>query len=375
MQVALIYGGRSVEHDWSIAIYNHFAEVLNNARDSDVSPAFVYYISRTGDLLRLALEGGRLPKHPEFTARAETHALASLAQFLRSDGVFVFSLLQGQDGEDGQIQALAQFYDIPGSFGDKIAAMLATDKYLQGVVANRLCPELTPIPTVHVVQRNLEPGFAEALRRLAGPCVLKPNTLGGSFLTEYTDELSADRLHSYSERVALHDPSFLVQERIVGTEYTCGVLIDRHEVMALPVARINNPSGFLGYDQKTKKGYSVDFLDVEDTVQTRLSSISKRIAREFRVHTFGRLDFIVDEQQRVHFLELNLIPGLTAEAIFPKMLTKAGFDLCHLIRMAAANEMGERRREEIRKIEASRIRVPWGRSTVVEAETACKQSS
>lgn len=353
MQLALIYGGRSVEHDWSIAMYDHFADVLSYV--PDISPAFIYYITRSGDLLRLALDGGRPPKHDEFAYRAEAHSLASLAHLLKSDGLFVFSLLQGQDGEDGQIQALAQFHDIPGSFGDKTAAILSADKYLQGVIANQLLPELTPIPTVHISQANLETGIATALHDLIGPCVLKPNTLGGSFLTECRDELSADGLRAYSERVAPYDSSFLVQQRIVGTEYTCGVLIDCHSITALPVARISSPSGFLGYDQKTRKGsYSVDF-DINEILQTRVASLSRQIAREFRLHTFARLDFIVDEQQRIHFFEVNVVPGLTAESIYPKMLAKAGFDLCHLIRLAVSNEIGQRHREEIRKIETSRV--------------------
>lgn len=365
MQLGLIYGGRSVEHDCSIAMYNNVADVLNNAPDADISPMSIYYISRYGDVLRLVLEGDTVPKHDEFAARAETHPLASLAHLLKSDGCFVFSLLQGQDGEDGQMQAFAQFHDIPGSFGDKTAAVLSADKYLQSVVANRLCPELTPIPMIHISHGNLEGGIAEALRHLAGPCVLKPNTLGGSFLTECTNELSEDALRSYSERIAPYDPSFLVQRRIVGTEYTCGVLIDRYEITALPVARIRTPSGFLGYDQKTQQGScSIEFHDVENTLQTRIASISTRIAREFNLHTFGRLDFIVDEQQRVHFFEVNVIPGLTPGSFFPKMLSQAGFDFCHIIRLAASNEMYQRRREEIRKVETSRIRYYEVSSTV-----------
>ncbi|ESX40400.1 D-alanine--D-alanine ligase [Mesorhizobium sp. C416B] len=354
MQLALLYGGRSVEHGGSIAMYNHLADVLNNASDANISPVSIYYISRSGDLLRLALDRDRLPRHEEFTTRAEKHPLTSLAHLLKSEGLFVFSLLQGQDGEDGQIQAVAQFHDIPGSFGDKTAAMLSADKYLQGVVANRLCPELTPIPTVHVSPGNLEVGITEALRHLAGPCVLKPNTLGESFLTECTDELSEHGLRSYSKRISPYDASFLVQQRIIGTEYTCGILIDHHEIMPLPIARINNPSGFLGYDQK-KQGVSVGFQNVEDMLRTRIASISTKIARDFRLHTFGRLDFIVDEQQRVHFFEVNVVPGLSASSMFIKMLAKAGFDLPHVIRLAASNEAYQRHREEIRKIETSRI--------------------
>ncbi|MBY5405769.1 D-alanine--D-alanine ligase [Rhizobium leguminosarum] len=360
MKISLIYGGRSVEHDWSIAIYNNFARVLNSGRDTDISPAFIYYVSRGGDLLRFALDGDRLPTHDEFADRAERYPLAFLAHLLKSDGTFVFSLLQGQDGEDGQIQAIAQFHDIPGSFGDKTAAMLTANKYLQCIVANYVCSELTPIPTVHICQNTLEAGIGEALRHLAGPCVLKPNSLGGSFLTECTNGLSEVSLRSYAERVALYDSSFLVQERIIGTEYTCGVLVDHEGVTALPVARINNPSGFLGYDRKTmKRGYSVDLRNLDDTLQSRIASISTHIAREFKIHSFGRLDFIVDQQRSIHFFELNLVPGLTDGAIFPKMLAEAGLDLCHLIRLAASNEIAHRQRDEIRKIETSRVRVPW----------------
>src|SRR5438874_12315132 len=100
MQLTLMYGGRSVEHDWSIAIYNHFIEVLNSTAGADVFPRSIYYVSRHGGLLRLELDGKPAPKHNEFEARAETHPLASLPGLLKRDGLFVFSLLQGQDGVD-----------------------------------------------------------------------------------------------------------------------------------------------------------------------------------------------------------------------------------------------------------------------------------
>ncbi|MER9146995.1 hypothetical protein NKH92_30615 [Mesorhizobium sp. M0871] len=189
-----------------------------------------------------------------------------------------------------------------------------------------------------------------------GPCVLKPNTLGGSFLTEWRDQLSMDGLRAYSERVALYDSSFLAQQRIVGKEYTCGVLIDGHSITALPVARIDNPSGFFGYHQKIQPGsYSVDF-DVNKDLKTHIVSISRQIAREIGFHTFARLDFIVDDQQRIYFFEVNLVPGLTTASIYPKMLEKAGFDLRHLIRLAVSNETCHRHREAMRKAETSRVR-------------------
>ncbi|SFL20340.1 hypothetical protein SAMN04488498_1565 [Mesorhizobium albiziae] len=69
----------------------------NNGSDSDFSLASICYISRSGDPIRLTVEGNRLPKHAEFANRAERHPLASLAYLPKREDLFVFSLLQGQE--------------------------------------------------------------------------------------------------------------------------------------------------------------------------------------------------------------------------------------------------------------------------------------
>lgn len=351
MQISLIYGGRSVEHAWSIEMYNHFVDVLNAQEAKGIDVVDIFYISQTSELRRLrAPRRPNLPDHSAFLAEANIYPLTHLPILLEATGHFVFSLLQGQDGEDGQIQAIAQFHSIAGSFGDKTAAVISADKRLQSILANHFCPDLTEIPTAYVHQDNRVADIAQALARMQGGCVLKPNTLGGSFLTLSVDNLSAERLADYADRIFAYDSAFLVQKRIVGVEHTCGVIVDGGTVHALPVARIENPSRFLGYEQKTRKGsYSVVFEDIPESLEQRLSAASVLLARQFGLHTLGRFDYTVDDQGRIYFFEVNIVPGLTAGSIYPKMLNRAGLTLGGLIAQAVRNDEHHRSRELRRK--------------------------
>ncbi|WP_375415425.1 D-alanine--D-alanine ligase [uncultured Bradyrhizobium sp.] len=351
MQFALIYGGRSVEHDWSVAMYAHFAARINETAKLRPLLTAVIYISPTGELLLMSVDKRGAPSHREVLETQARPMLDALPQIMKQLDVFLFSLLQGQDGEDGQIQSIAQFFDIPGSFGSKNAAMLATDKYIQTKIVEATCSDLSPIPTVWVDPYRVG-AFIPAISRAisSGPYVAKPNNLGGSFMTEPFDSLEEFDLHKYALALSDYDDRFVVQERIIGTEFTCGVLFENGKYRPLPVVQINAPSRFLGYKEKTSKGsYTVVFPEAGTALYDRICAASVSIADLFDVHTFCRIDYIVDSHERIYFFELNVTPGLTAGSIFPKMLAKAGLDVLDLIAMAATNESARRLRERNRK--------------------------
>jgi D-alanine-D-alanine ligase len=176
-------------------------------------------------------------------------------------------------------------------------------------------------------------------------------------MTEAVNSLDDFDLRTYAESIRNYDDRFLVQRRIVGTEHTCGVICQEGKYHALPVARIQNTSQFLGYKEKTSKGsYEVVFPDEKSVLCHRIQKISERIAKLFDVHTFCRLDFIVDDQERIFFFELNIVPGLTAGSIFPKMMARAGLDVMDLIPIAFENEDIRHKRELQRKRATSEIR-------------------
>jgi len=354
MKFALFYGGRSVEHDWSIAMYEHTAHHINMSGNSLEKLRAIIYLAANGEIFLYRTQGQIAPAHGDVLTRGDVIPIEDLPSVLKELGAFVFSLLQGQDGEDGQMQAIAQFFDVPGSFGSKSAAMLATDKYLQSRFVEAEFRDLSPIPTVCVDPYQLDESVPLLQSTIgAGPCVAKPNTLGGSFMTQAFRSLADFDIQAYAARLKHYDDRFLVQSRISGVEYTCGVISRDGAYDPLPVATIETPSHFFGYEQKVTPGlYNVSFCDQEAPVCGRIRQVSSRIAKLFDVHTFCRLDFIVDSNSNIHFFEMNIVPGLTAGSIFPKMLAKAGLHLLDLISFSFDNEQ-IRRRRELRKRKAT----------------------
>jgi D-alanine-D-alanine ligase len=110
-RIAIIYGGRSVEHGWSVGMYEHLRDVFDADLEAGVAVEAVVYLALDGTLyVARAAETG-LPSHREVLSTGRVEALFFLPMILKQLDVFVFSLLQGQDGEDGQIQAIAQFLE------------------------------------------------------------------------------------------------------------------------------------------------------------------------------------------------------------------------------------------------------------------------
>lgn len=341
INVVLLVGGRSTEHDASVHSYRNIFAALRGSQLVNVQATV--FVDRFGG--SIVLRG--LP-HPDYFSRQPSKPVkrSEVLEFLTQSDAHVFSLLHGTEGEDGAWQGVADVLDLPGNFGSVDIASLSMNKIAFAATAVSVVPGLTT-PITQVIQTQEPDGdIEEACRVLAGrPCVVKPNSLGASLLTNYLHRPEPAQVRSLVSRIAPYDRLALLQEYVSGQEITVGVVQDELGVRVLPIARARVKGPLLGHHEKHSRdgGVLVDWLDANSHIAQKLTEASLRLVRLLGFRLWARFDFIVrEEAAKIHVLEANLMPGLGPGSIFPVMLNRAGMNLEDLVVASARLESGRR---------------------------------
>lgn len=338
LPVILLVGGRSTEHDASLHGYDRLLADIQCVPDR-LALAGVVYVDRLG---RCRIHPW--PFLPVGEAALSTGPELSVHEgiaWLAAQDAFVFSLLHGNEGEDGAWQGVAEVTGLRGSFGAVLPSALGMDKRLQGIVAEALVPGLRTPRTWHLPS-DATPATRRSwtdrvARELDGrPAVVKPNRMGASLLTTRVAVPTGAALREAVERVLPYDGQVLVQEYLSGREFTCGVVRRHGRTTALPVVEARTADGFLGHREKHEGDFVDAVLHTSDTDLTlRVQAASTRLFDEMSAFGFARLDFLAVDD-RLYFLEINTLPGLMHGSAFPMMLGAAGLRLADLVEFSAA---------------------------------------
>lgn len=233
----------------------------------------------------------------------------------------VFPILHGVGGEDGSVQRLLDEVGVAYLGSDVAASELCFDKErLKGLLREN--DILTPRGEVVDAESFGRSELAKA------PFVLKPVADGSSMGMLIARELPYDAARA-QELLAKHD-EMLLEELIVGVEITVPVL----DVTALPVIEIVPPEGGeFDYENKyngaTREICPAEHVSTE--VQARAQRLAERIHALARARHLSRTDMIVADDGRVYVLEINTLPGMTAQSLFPQSAAVAGLPWVKLV--------------------------------------------
>jgi len=265
------------------------------------------------------------------TLRARGHQVETLdtavpnfvEQLMQLKPDCVFPALHGADGEDGKIQGLLSILHIPYVGSDVRASVITMDKYLTKLVAIQ-----NEIPTpsfIHIYDRNDIPDYVSVVNQLGSPFIVKPcdvgSTIGLSLVSSVSEyESSLEEAFRFSDRL-------LVEEFVDGFEITVGVFRLRDQFFVLPPIWVVKPDKVFDYDTKYKPGGAKHIYDlpISDYASEKLTFYSKRICKIVGVGGVARLDYIVKDETP-YLLEINSIPGMTAESLVPDEVRQAGQD-------------------------------------------------
>jgi D-alanine-D-alanine ligase len=310
LRVAVLAGGRSSEHEISLASARSVLESLDPAQYDVVTVA----IGRDG---RWELGSG------DGTVAETLPVPAANAPATLGSVDVVLPILHGPFGEDGTVQGLLELAGVAYVGAGVAASALCMDKDLFKKVLRD-----SGIPVARHVA--LRPG--EAVGNPFGyPCFVKPARLGSS--------VGISKVHDESElgpAVVLafrHDEKVLIEEFLDGIEVEVGVLGNFQPVASLPGQIV--PLGHEWYDYASKYDEGgMDLLVPPELPADVVEQVQRTAVEAFRVtecEGMARADCFVVDGNRVVVNELNTIPGFTATSVYAKLFEASGIPYQELL--------------------------------------------
>lgn len=252
----------------------------------------------------------------------------------------VFNALHGQFGEDGKVQRLMEIYGVPYTGAGVAASALGMNKILAREAFKKVGLKLAMAVEINAAEQGSESSALRVFKAMPPPWVVKPAAAGSSVGVRIVKTV-ADLSGAISE-ASEHGEKVLIEEFIPGKEATCGVLENfrGQNHYALPVVEIIPPSkfGFFNYDAK----YSGETKEIcpsgfELAVKRRIEELAKVAHSAIGCRHYSRSDFIVSKKG-IYILEINTLPGLTAESLLPKAMAAVGSShkelIGHLLKLA-----------------------------------------
>jgi D-alanine-D-alanine ligase len=324
LRVAVLAGGRSSEHEISLASARSVLESLDPARYEVVTVA----IGRDGRWELGSGDGSVAETLPVPAANAPA-TLGSVD--------VVLPILHGPFGEDGTVQGLLELAGLPYVGAGVAASALCMDKDLFKKVLRD-----SGIP----VARHLALRDGERLDNPFGfPCFVKPARLGSSVgITKAHDEAELDEAIALAFR---HDEKVLIEEFLDGIEVEIGVLGNRQPIASIPGQIV--PLGHEWYDYASKyEDGGMDLIIPPDLPDDVIEQVQRTAIESFRVtecEGMARVDCFVVDGNRVVVNELNTIPGFTSTSVYAKLFEASGVPYAELLQrlIALALERQERR--------------------------------
>jgi D-alanine-D-alanine ligase len=327
LRVAVLGGGRSSEHEVSLASAASVSEGLK----------------RAGHEVR-GIEIGR-----DGVWRENGEAI-SLTPGRGLDGAdVVFPVLHGPFGEDGTVQGLLECLDVPYVGAGVLASALCMDKILfKRLMAQDGIPQVDHA-AVRVEHYRANPAVELAqLSPLGLPVFVKPARLGSSVGIGRVATL--EELPGALEAAFEHDPLAIVEAAASGIEVECSVMGHDEPVASQPgeILLAAGESGWYDYEAKYTPGGMQLIVParISDSASERVRELARSVFAVVGCSGLARVDFFVDGEA-VLVNELNTIPGFTQTSVFAALFEASGMSytavLERLVELAIERHQAERR--------------------------------
>ena len=340
LRVAILFGGRSAEHEVSLQSARNIIEAIDRDKYELVligidksgtwhlceSTQFLLHaddprlieLSRTGDTVALAAGG-------------ESSQLVDLSSHRQIEPVdIVFPVLHGPFGEDGTVQGLLKLANVPFVGASVLGSAVAMDK---DVMKRLLRDAGIPVAGFLVFDRKSAAGagFEEVKKRLGLPMFVKPANLGSSVgVSKVKNE---PEFAAAMSNALEYDSKVIVEECIEGREIECALLGNADPVASVP-GEILPGTEFYSYEAKyiDEDGATLKIpADLPADVAERIQEMAVRTFKVLCCEGMARVDFFLRNDTEVIVNELNSIPGFTRISMYPRLWQASGMSYKELI--------------------------------------------
>lgn len=361
-KVAVIFGGRSGEHDISLRSAASIMEALE-VKGYEVMPVG---ITRDGTWIAggdpwQALQDKRRPHgcyqatinidplNPGFLLWAENGDGPNRFNFEAVD--VIFPVLHGPFGEDGTVQGVLEMAGLPYVGAGVLASTVGMDKVLMKEV---FAQNGLPVGNfLHFKSSNWAKAKESLMNQVAQkidfPCFVKPANLGSS--VGITKAYDRTQLNDGVEEALEYDEKVLVEANLSGKEIECSVLGDLEPKASVP-GEIVPSNDFYDYHAKYIDDRSELIIpaDLTDDQTERIKDLSVRAFQAIDCSGMARVDFFVDPySNEIYINEINTIPGFTSISMYPKLWEASGITFNDLVeQLLEIAQKRQQRRSELK---------------------------
>lgn len=338
IRVMVVFGGRSGEHEVSLASASAILETLSESKNYEVVPVGITREGRWlmgGDPMK-ELQSVGSSGNPEVPARSSEKLPEGLG---KAD--VVFPILHGPFGEDGKIQGMLEMAGIPYVGSGVLASAVAMDKVtMKKVFAYHGLPQVRWLGFTRVEWEAAPEKWTRAIEDFLGyPCFVKPSNLGSSVGIEKVGD--ADELRGAVETAAGLDRRVIVEAAVDAREVEVAVLGNESPEVSVPGEIVINTGGFYDYEAKYAEG-GMDLVapaQIPDTTAEEIRRVARAAYEAVDAAGMARIDFFVERgTDRLLLNEINTIPGFTPTSVYSRLWAASGVGyeelLGHLIRLA-----------------------------------------
>jgi D-alanine-D-alanine ligase len=341
INVAVIFGGNSSEHDVSlVSAYNVIKNIPKEKYDITCvgitkKGTWLYYPGSYEDI-----PTGEWESNPDCT-----HCILSVdpihkgilmldnGNYYQRKVDVIFPVLHGKNGEDGTIQGIFELSQIPYVGCGVLASAGCMDKAFTHMILEQNGIRTAKFETIlyaDILQLNDEINRVES--KLEYPMFVKPANAGSS--------IGISKAHNHDELIEAinlafaHDTKVVIEETIVGRETEVAVFGFNDLIASVP-GEVETVSTYDFYDYKAKYEDKSTILHIpaefdQQTVE-KLQDTAKRAYKAMGCQSLSRCDFFVLSDGEVVLNEINTLPGFTPISMYPKLMNEIGIDYSTLL--------------------------------------------
>ena len=235
--------------------------------------------------------------------------------------------IHGTPGEDGKLQGYFDLLGLPyTACGVASSAITFNKRYTVAVAAFSGIPVSR---SLHFFKEDsIDPG--QVFNQLELPLFIKPNNGGSSIGMSKINR--REELAPALEKAFKEDDEVIIEEFISGTELTIGVFRQGRDIITLPITEIRSKKDFFDYEAKYTTGMAEEITPapVGDPIRDLIQAQAKKLYHLFNCKGVVRIDFIYNEASgKAFMLEINTVPGQSANSIVPQQVRASGNTLQH----------------------------------------------
>ncbi len=340
INVAVIFGGRSAEHEVSLQSAKNVIQSLDKERFEPV----LIGIDRTGrwflnensihllnsestKMIQLADQKNEIALTPSGT----NSRLINLNNNTTISHVdVIFPVLHGPFGEDGTIQGLAKLADIPCVGAGILGSAIGMDKDIMKRLLRDAGIQTAKFFTLTEETKKHYP-YGEMVKQLGSQFFVKPANLGSSVgISKVSNEAGYTKA---VEEAFGYDIKIIVEEKITGREIECAILGNENPIASV-AGEIIPSDEFYSYHSKyiDEKGANLIIpAKISESLLKKVQEISVKTFKTLECRGMARVDMFITDAEKIIINEINTIPGFTKISMYPKLWEYSGISYKELI--------------------------------------------